>query len=83
MNVSSTEAEDLHMKPDVAAVILSSHQQQDDDDESVQQELHANDVIIEEDSFEEEIEEDGTCWYEVLQLIPSTLQVEEKRTRSR
>jgi len=69
VTVSSTEAEDLHMKPDVAAMILSSHQQLRDDN-SAQQELHANETVIEEDSSEEEIEEDGTCWYEVIQTIP-------------
>jgi len=62
VNVSSIEAEDLHMKPDVAAVILSSHQQRQDDNDSVQQELHVHETVIEEDSSEEEIEEGGT-WY--------------------
>ena len=71
VTVSSTEAEDMHMKPDVAAVILSSHQQRQDDN-SAQQELHVHETVIEEGSSEEEIEEDGTCWYEVIQAIPSS-----------
>ena len=71
VTVSSTEAEDMHMKPDVAAVILSSHQQRQDDN-SAQQQLHVHETVIEEGSSEEEIEEDGTCWYEVIQAIPSS-----------
>jgi len=63
VNVSSTEAEDMHMKPDVAAVILSSHQQRQDDNEVCNKNYMSMKLLLEEGSSEEEIEEDGTCWY--------------------
>ena len=66
VNVTSNVSEDLHMKPDVAAVLLTPHQTTDE-----QQQEHMIYGDDQENSHEEEdIEEDGTCWYEVVEKLP-------------
>lgn len=79
MNVTSNKSEELHMKPDVAAVILTSQQQQEQNlNNSEQQEQQ---IMIDEQeghlSSEEVIEEEGTCWYEVVKKPSSTKEIEE------
>ena len=59
VEVTPNDSEELHMKPDVAAAVLTSHAQSDN--QSIQESSVDGD---------DESDEDGGCWYEVVEKLP-------------
>jgi len=59
-NVTPGESEDLRMKPDVAAAILDSQHQK---------EPHGQQRFVDDKYYDEEVDDDGPYWYEVVERL--------------